>query len=89
MKMKDIMSAQREEMLRHKWIESEKAGHDLVECPVSACRDDQADISRDVRHFLNCIACRLCRIDLYPETAFDEHIDDFRQSGKKTPLPRA
>ena len=29
MKMQDIMAAQREEMLRHKWIESEKAGHDL------------------------------------------------------------
>ena len=29
MKMTDIMAAQKEEMLRHKWIESEKAGHDL------------------------------------------------------------
>jgi len=29
MKMTDIMAAQREEMLRHKWIESEKAGRDL------------------------------------------------------------
>ena len=29
MKMSDIMAAQKEEMLRHKWIESEKAGHDL------------------------------------------------------------
>jgi len=29
MKMADIMAAQKEEMLRHKWIESEKAGHDL------------------------------------------------------------
>lgn len=29
MEMRDIMDAQREEMLRHKWIESEKAGHDL------------------------------------------------------------
>lgn len=29
MKMVDIMAAQKEEMLRHKWIESEKAGHDL------------------------------------------------------------
>lgn len=29
MKMKDIMDAQRDEMLRHKWIESEKAGYDL------------------------------------------------------------
>ena len=29
MEMRDIMNAQRDEMLRHKWIESEKAGHDL------------------------------------------------------------
>jgi hypothetical protein len=29
MKMSDIMAAQKEEMLRHKSIESEKAGHDL------------------------------------------------------------
>jgi hypothetical protein len=29
MKMADIMAAQKEEMLRHKWIESEKAGRDL------------------------------------------------------------
>lgn len=29
MDMKEIMDAQREEMLRHKWIESEKAGRDL------------------------------------------------------------
>lgn len=29
MKMSDIMAAQKEEMLRHKWIESEKAGYDL------------------------------------------------------------
>lgn len=44
MKMKDIMSAQREEMLRHKWIESEKAGHDLGDsCMVKWAKDYGAD----------------------------------------------
>jgi len=34
MEMRDIMTAQREEMLRHKWIESEKAGHDLGDAVI-------------------------------------------------------
>jgi hypothetical protein len=33
-RMKEFLDAQRVEIERHKWIESEKAGHDLGEAAV-------------------------------------------------------
>ncbi len=46
-RMKEFLDAQRVEIERHKWIESEKAGHDLGEAAVQDWINRYAKIFRE------------------------------------------